>query len=375
MKNPILPLVCVLAFFASAQAEVFYLPHIADGGGVATTFYINNLSRATATGTLTLYSGSGALLSIRFSPNNTFSSTALSIEPNASVVFASTGGSNPIAIGYAKVELNQSDVSCMAILRYSDGREASVLGSKLAPRLALFVERSTEVNTGVALCRTANLPIRLTLFNQEGNPVATRDYDFSGKKTAAFLNELLTVPVSFRGTLLMESASSFTAAGLRYANNILSVAAVNDFVGYQGVFYPNQLVVSPVIQAVNEAEDRIDIAVSSLTSVELADALIAAKVRGVLVRVAVDMTLSAYPGQQVSRLSSNGIEVRKVFAPSSGASMRHNFAIFDQHRVMLGSFEWGVNLGTINYGDLLFIGAPEVIEMYQAEFIRLVQSS
>jgi type IV secretion system protein VirD4 len=146
-------------------------------------------------------------------------------------------------------------------------------------------------------------------------------------------------------------------------------------VSYQAVFIPNTDTEPAVLHAINQAQSQITMAVFSFTSSAVADALVAAKNRGVLVRVAIDKAQSASPGQQVDKLTSNGIEVRKVRATDLGGSMRHNFAIFDRQRVMLSSFEWAVNPDPSHWSDVLFISAPEVIEFYELQYLRLAQAS
>jgi hypothetical protein len=366
MKRAVPPLACFLAFFAYAQAAVFYFPHIVDGGGTSTVFYLSNQSEVVVTGTLNLYNSAGAPLSIGFL-DGAHSSFALSLNPRSTIVLTAVGGSNPVAVGYAKLEVSQGDVLGMALLQYTDGREASVLAVRQGTRFALPVQRTSDVDTGIALCRTTYMPIRVTLYNNNGVELGARNYDFSGKKTAKFVSEILTLSSYFQGTLVLESESTFTAVGLRFGAKILSVPAVADFVSYATVFCPNGAAEASILNEINRAEGEIDIAVFSFASTTLADALIAAQNRGVAVRVLVDLGQGSAPGQQADRLAANGVAIRKVHGPGT-AAIHHSFAVFDWRRVMVGSYDWAAVPQYGNHADLLFIEELDVVQMYEQQF-------
>jgi len=357
---------CFFFLLTDVTAGVFYFPHVADGQGTYTVFTISNHSDATATGSLSLFDDLSVPLTLPFvaGPRSTL---PLSLAPHSTQIFITTGISNPVAAGYAKVELSEEDVTGAAMFRYGDGREATVLPCKTGSRMSFYVERSSELQTGIAVFRDGALPLELSFYNTSGKLIQSFSYQFSGRRTAKFLNEIFPVPLpaSFTGSLVIESGTSFAAIGLRFGPSILSVVPAFDFVSSQVYVSPNGGVEDALLNAIQEANAQIDVAVYSFTSEPLGTALIAAKNRGLIVRVAVDLSQGTQPGQQTDRLIAAGIPVAKV------KSMDHRFAIFDSHRVMTGNYDWTPAAGTTHYDDVLFNSDPAVVLEYIKQFARL----
>lgn len=355
---------CFFFLLTNLNAGVFYFPHVADGGGTYTVFSISNHSEATATGNLSLFDDSSIAMTLPFVAGPA-STLPLSLAPHSTQVFITSGSSNPVAAGYAKVELSEDDVTGAAMFRYGDGREATVLPCKTGSRMAFYVERSSELQTGIAVFRNGALPLELSLYNTSGKLVQSLSYQFNGRRTAKFLSEFLPVPAFFTGSLVIESGTPFAAIGMRFGPSILSVVPAFDFVSSKVYVSPNGGVESAIVQAIQQAENQIDVAICSFTSETLGTTLIAAKNRGVVVRVAVDLSQGTAPGQQTDRLIANGIPVAKV------KSMDHRFAIFDSQQVMTGNYDWTPAAETLHYNDVLFTSDPGVVTEYIKQFARL----
>ncbi|RPI27823.1 MAG: hypothetical protein EHM61_07190 [Acidobacteria bacterium] len=366
MRKCFLVFICFWLIPAGLRADVFYFPHLADGQGTYTLFSITNHSERVATGDLSLFTLEGSPLTLPF-VGGPQSVLPLSLAPHSTQLFITSGTSNPVVSGWAKVQLSEENVTGAAMFRYGDGREATVLPSKMGNQMSFYVERSAELETGIAFCRTGAMPLDLSLYNSSGKLIETRSFQFSGKKIAQFLGELFTaLPAHFSGSLIIESGVPFTAVGLRFGPSILSVVPGFDFVSHQTYFSPNSGVEAAILKAVEEAKSQIDVAVYSFTSEALGTALIAAKNRGVSVRVVLDLSQGSAPGQQTERLIAAGITVTKV------KGVNHRFTIFDGHRVLTGSYDW-MPSAALNYEDALFLTTPEVVTEYIKQFSRLAQ--
>jgi hypothetical protein len=139
-----------------------------------------------------------------------------------------SGSSIPAKSGFIRVELDRREASGVAIFRYTDGREASVLPSYPGNKFALFVEQSASFWAGIAIARLGKEPVAMSLYDEKGTLVGTRDFAFDQGdfQNARFLGQVFSLPEEFRGLLIMESAGKFTAVGLRFGGNVLSTVPV-----------------------------------------------------------------------------------------------------------------------------------------------------
>ena len=135
-------------------------------------------------------------------------------------------------------------------------------------------------------------------------------------------------------------------------------------------FSPNGGARQRLVRAIEESRKTIDIAVYTFTAYELADALYAAKARGVHVRVLVDREMAETGGSGVRGLRLNGITVRTLGVPEQ--SLMHNkFAVFDERLVVTGSYNWTHSAEHANYENLVVLEEPKLVERFQQEFRRL----
>lgn len=208
-----------LDFPRSPQA--FYFPHYGDGSGLSMVFSNSNLAEATATGSMSVFDPAGLPQELPFAVGAE-SVVDLSLEPNATAVLRTDGNSAPPKSGYVRVDLDQGDVTGTAIFQFSDGREASVLPASTGRNFSIFVERSPTLDTGIAIFRTSVDPVQLTLYDLDGEQVASREYAFEGLQQAVFLSQLFAVPENFQGLLVLQSESEFAPFGLRFGQGVLS---------------------------------------------------------------------------------------------------------------------------------------------------------
>jgi phosphatidylserine/phosphatidylglycerophosphate/cardiolipin synthase-like enzyme len=122
------------------------------------------------------------------------------------------------------------------------------------------------------------------------------------------------------------------------------------------------------------AKTSIDVAIYLFTSDDLADGVIAAKKRGVSVRVLFDGGEAKFVGLSVDgKLSSNGVPVKLMNTSGSATAPKfhHKFAVFDGKTVATGSYNWSVDADETSYENSIIIRDPLIAQVYQKEFDSL----
>jgi cardiolipin hydrolase len=135
-------------------------------------------------------------------------------------------------------------------------------------------------------------------------------------------------------------------------------------------FSPNGGARQRLVRAIEGSQRSIDIAVYNFTASELAEALYAAKARGVRIRVLVDRERAEAGASGIRGLRLNGVAVRSLGVPEQSL-MHHKFAVFDERLVVTGSYNWTNSAERANYENLVVLEAPEVVRRFQQEFHRL----
>jgi len=128
-----------------------------------------------------------------------------------------------------------------------------------------------------------------------------------------------------------------------------------------------------VLSAINSAQQRVDVAAYSFTSKPVAAALVAAKNRGVSVRVVADEKANNDRYTAVTFLANQGVSVR---LDAQYAIMHNKFMVVDGDAVQTGSFNYTASAQKRNAENALFVqNAPALAQTYQTEFNRLWDES
>lgn len=173
-------------------------------------------------------------------------------------------------------------------------------------------------------------------------------------------------PASFSRSALRLRGSQLFGLAL-FFSCLLSAAAAPASEVY---FSPNGGARQRLVRAIEESRKTIDIAVYTFTAYELADALYAAKARGVHVRVLVDREMAETGGSGVRGLRLNGMAVRSL-GVAEQSLMHHKFAVFDERLVVTGSYNWTNSAEHANYENLVVLEEPALVTRFQQEFGRL----
>jgi phosphatidylserine/phosphatidylglycerophosphate/cardiolipin synthase-like enzyme len=123
-----------------------------------------------------------------------------------------------------------------------------------------------------------------------------------------------------------------------------------------------------IIRNINQAQASINIAMYVFTDKEIAASLVNAQNKGVKVRVYLDRSQieSTY---SISRfLVQKGLKTR---ISSNNYIMHNKFAIIDNRILLTGSYNWTFSANNRNDENLMVIDDPEIIEIFQNQFINL----
>jgi hypothetical protein len=123
-----------------------------------------------------------------------------------------------------------------------------------------------------------------------------------------------------------------------------------------------------IIKNINQAESFINIAMYIFTDREIALPLVKAQERGVKVRLYLDKDQVDYQYSQSRFLVQNGIEAR---ISTNNYIMHNKFAIIDNRILLTGSYNWTFSANNRNDENLMVIDYPEIIKIFQNQFINL----
>ncbi|MBU4349932.1 DUF1669 domain-containing protein [bacterium] len=123
-----------------------------------------------------------------------------------------------------------------------------------------------------------------------------------------------------------------------------------------------------IIKNINQAEAFINIAMYIFTDREIALPLVKANERGVKVRLYLDKDQVEYQYSQSRFLVQKGIKTR---VSSNNYIMHNKFAIIDNRILLTGSYNWTFSANNRNDENLMIIDDPEIIELFQNQFVNL----
>lgn len=355
-----------LAQVASPETPLVF-PHFAQGGGYQTVFTLSNLSKTATTATVQLFLPSGAL-------SNTIS---IAVAANGTARTSLTGSA--LTVGWARITTSPvAGLSASETIQLSSGGvvfgEAGVLPSIPDTALRLPVFEKDGVATGVAIANPGSTAatLTLTLRNPNGSAAGTQALPLGpSQQTARFVSELFSGLSGFEGSLEITSPVPVSAFALRQHTtgtfSALGVAAASSTT-LESFFSPNGGTAARIVQEIERTQTSIDIAIYSFTRNEIADALIAAKNRGVAIRIIADSGQAPGSGSEIARLEAAGFRLKRTAGISGSGIMHNKYAIFDGGVLLTGSYNWSTNAEENSFENAMFIRNAAAISAYQVNF-------
>ncbi|HEY4652286.1 MAG TPA: phospholipase D-like domain-containing protein [Pontibacter sp.] len=136
-------------------------------------------------------------------------------------------------------------------------------------------------------------------------------------------------------------------------------------------FSPGKDCLHAIISAIDAAEKTIKICVFTISDDRISEAIVQAHRRGVSIRIITDNNKLHDAGSDIRELAAKGLEVR---IDKTRSHMHHKFAIFDEVRVLTGSYNWTRSAALYNHENILVTDNQSIVHDYSKEFDRLWMS-
>lgn len=133
-------------------------------------------------------------------------------------------------------------------------------------------------------------------------------------------------------------------------------------------FSPGDAPLRGILKQLQQVRRSADLCVFTVTDDRISDGILSIASRGVQVRIISDNDKRHDLGSDVARFLDAGIEVALDATP---AHMHHKFAIFDDVRLLTGSFNWTRAASSDNHENLLLTSDARLVGIYRSEFERL----
>ncbi|EPU8562878.1 phospholipase D family protein [Yersinia enterocolitica] len=138
-------------------------------------------------------------------------------------------------------------------------------------------------------------------------------------------------------------------------------------------FSPSHSARVAVLDVINQTKNTLYMEAYSFTDKGIAQALVAAKQRGVSVRVVADKKSNSDSYTSVTFLANQGIPIRL----NDNYSIMHNKIILaDSNTLQTGSYNYSASANKRNAENVLVVrNQPQLVAVYEQEFERLWQES
>ena len=233
----------VSAATAITQNEIFYFPHIADGGSFKTTLFVTNPGATSTTANVTISfddfadsDGNTIVPSFIDNQGQQFTgSISFQLAGGKSRRLVSTAASSGIGVGFATVA-SDIPVTGSAIFSQFSGSsliaEAGVPPSPTSTSQAMFVDEAgfftAFAYANPSTTQTAN--ITFNLLNAEGQSVETQTATLAPlNHSSLFIRDLFSNTTDHIGTMQITSDVAVTVVSLRFKNDFTIFTSVPPF--------------------------------------------------------------------------------------------------------------------------------------------------
>jgi cardiolipin hydrolase len=209
------------------------------------------------------------------------------------------------------------------------------------------------------------------------------DYRLSRSEKRALSSRLEGVSLSEADLVLLqkvafelaERAIDATNTGLvlewlRDVAGVLRRSAAGDANGHEAAacFSPGDSCLTRIVGLLRTARDSVDICVFTITDDRITSEILDTHARKVAVRVITDNDKANDEGSDAARLSRAGVQVR---VDRTSNHMHHKFALFDDARLVTGSYNWTRSAAEYNEENLIITADPRLVGPFRQEFDKL----
>jgi phosphatidylserine/phosphatidylglycerophosphate/cardiolipin synthase-like enzyme len=135
-------------------------------------------------------------------------------------------------------------------------------------------------------------------------------------------------------------------------------------------FSPGDECFNAIVSHLRGCRQQLDICVFTIADDRITAAILEAHERQVAVRIISDNDKREDQGSDIDRMRQAGVPIA---LDQSCAHMHHKFAIFDNRRVLNGSFNWTRSASRYNEENLVSTTDPNQVRHFQTQFEELWQ--
>lgn len=372
---------CILGALPLPQAQAaseLVFAQVADGGGYRSTFLLTNPTALPTKARITLRNSEGAPMVIP-SANGPASEFTVDLPAYGVARFETPGSQQSTQSGWARIVSEPATEirgNCVFQLFGAGGLicEATVPAAIPSAVMDFFADEEGGFNTGFALANGG--PSRavgaIILRKADGSEAGRRGLVLEpGQHTAAFLAQLFPGALTGRAEIrLTEGTAAATAIRYRLWSTFSTVSIGQETPAADALFSPAGGVRARIIREIDRAQSSIDVAIYSFTSNEIRDALIAARGRGVAIRIAADTSQATTSGGEIPTLEQLGFSVRRMTGLGTGI-MHNKYMIVDGRLVVTGSYNWSVSAENSNFENAVFLEQAPLVQKFISDFRSL----
>ena len=133
-------------------------------------------------------------------------------------------------------------------------------------------------------------------------------------------------------------------------------------------FSPGDDCLNAIVESIATTEKTLKICVFTISDDRISEAILAAHRRGISIKIITDNNKLHDTGSDIRELAAKGLEVR---IDKTRSHMHHKFALFDEVRVLTGSYNWTRSAAMFNHENILVTDNLSIVQDYSREFDRL----
>jgi len=138
--------------------------------------------------------------------------------------------------------------------------------------------------------------------------------------------------------------------------------------GSEAFFSPGEACLGQIVHRFSAARRTVDVCVFTITDDRVTRSLLEAHRRGVAIRLITDNEKAFDLGSDIERITVAGVPVKVDRTPFH---MHHKFAIFDEARLLNGSYNWTRGAAESNEENLIDSADPKLLTAFRRHFDQL----
>ncbi len=136
----------------------------------------------------------------------------------------------------------------------------------------------------------------------------------------------------------------------------------------EAYFSPVDNCVNKIVRLFETARKSVDVCVFTITDDRIKHAILATHRRKVSIRIISDNEKSEDMGSDIDELNGHGVPVR---VDQSEFHMHHKYALFDDRRLLTGSYNWTRSAAKYNEENFIITSDAKLVKAFNCSFEQL----